>query len=169
MAQDGNGKTITVPRRYLPYWHKPWTPQARRSRRFRLWLGRHGLLSPHFSLPEARSQDGRPIPRRMRSRARNHAFRLEILRHELGDKPMAIASWYRSPQHNRAVGGAAKSQHMSAVATDHPVEWVRQHPKFDQIADRIFADGGFGQYPGGARHCDSRGFSARWTTWTPGR
>lgn len=169
MARNGKGRPLTVPAKYKTHWRQPWTAKARQSRGFRLWLGRRGLLTPHFTLAEAASKDGRPIPRIMRSRARDHAFRLEILRHDLGDGPMPLTSWYRSPERNRAVGGAAKSWHMKAVATDHPVEWVRKHPNFDEIANRIFANGGFGQYPGGARHCDSRGFTARWTTFTPGR
>lgn len=157
-----------VPARYRVHWQKPWTRAASTNIGFRLWLSRHKLLSPHFSYAEAASKDGTPVPRRLRTGARNHAFRLERLRHSLGDGPLAITSWYRSPAHNKRVGGAAKSQHLRALATDHPVEYVRRHPGFDKHADRIFKDGGFGQYPGGARHVDTRGWKARWTTFTPG-
>jgi hypothetical protein len=160
---------LVVPAKYRWHYQHPWTTKASRSPGFRLWLARHKLLSPHFSYSEAMSKDGRHIPRRLRTAARNHAFNLERLRHALGDGPIPITSWYRSPQRNRAVGGAAKSQHMSARATDHPVAWVKKHPNFDQIADSIFRDGGFGQYPGGDRHVDSRPGRARWTTFTPGR
>lgn len=158
-----------VPKKYRDHWQRPWTTKASRSPGFRLLLARHRLLSPHFSYAEAASKDGTQIPRRLRTQARNHAFKLERLRHELGDVPIPITSWYRSPAHNRKVGGAAKSKHMDAIAVDIPVQFVRRHPNFDQVADRIFANGGFGQYPGGARHVDSRGFKARWTTFTPGR
>lgn len=158
-----------VPLQYRRFWREPWLPEAARSIGFRRWLARHKLLSPHFSYAEAASKDGVAVPRRLRTGARNHAFRLERLRHTLGDVPLPITSWYRSPARNRAVGGAAKSQHMTARATDHPVDFVRRHPRFDREANRIFSDGGFGQYPGGARHVDTRGFRARWTTFTPGR
>ena len=158
-----------LPKRYRDHWARPWTTKAARSPGFRLLLARHKLLSPHFTYAEAASKDGRPIPRRLRTQARNHAFKLERLRHALGDVAIPITSWYRSPQHNRAVGGAAKSKHMDAVATDHPVEFVRRHKSFDLHADRIFRDGGMGSYPQGARHVDSRGMRARWTSWTPGR
>lgn len=160
---------VRVPAKYKRHWKEPWTAQARQSRSFRLWLGRNGLLSPHFSYAEAASKDGKAVPKTMRSRARDHAFRLEQLRHELGDVPIPITSWYRSPARNRAVGGAQDSMHMKAVATDHPVEFVKRHPHFDQVADRIWREGGFGAYPAGARHVDSRGFKARWTTFRPGR
>jgi hypothetical protein len=159
----------SLPAKYRPHWSEPWTARARRSPGFRLWLARHGYLTPHFTLAEAASHDGIAVPRRMRPAARDHAFRLERLRHALGDVPVPITSWYRSPARNRAVGGAAKSWHMRAVATDHPVEFVHRHPSFDRLAAGIWSDGGFGQYPGGARHVDTRGFRARWTTYTPGR
>jgi hypothetical protein len=158
-----------VPHKYRDHWRRPWTAQARRSPGFRLLLARHHLLSPHFSYAEAACKDGTPIPRALRAAARNHAFKLERLRHELGDGVLPITSWYRTKAHNRAVGGAQFSKHVLAIATDIPVEFVRKHPNFDRLADALSQDGGFGQYPGGARHIDSRGTKARWSTWTPGR
>lgn len=158
-----------LPKRYRDHWERPWTRKAARSPGFRLLLARHRMLSPHFSYAEAASKDGTAIPRQLRTQARNHAFKLERLRHVLGDGPLPITSWYRSPAHNRKVGGAAKSKHMDAIATDHPMEFVRRHPNFDKHANEIFRDGGFGTYPGGARHVDSRGIRARWTTFAPGR
>ena len=32
--------------------------------------------------------------------------------------PILVSSWYRSPEVNKAVGGAAKSQHLSGAAVD---------------------------------------------------
>ena len=163
-------KTPTwVPKRYRDHWQRPWTTRARRSPGFRALLARHKHLSPHYTYGEAASKDGVPIPARMRARARNHAFKMEVLRHELGDGPLPVLSWYRSPARNRAVGGAAESRHMKADACDIDVAVVRKHPRFDQIADRIFANSGFGQYPGGNRHVDSRPGRARWTSFRPGR
>jgi zinc D-Ala-D-Ala carboxypeptidase len=42
---------------------------------------------------------------------------LQRLRTNLG-KPLVITSAYRSPEHNRNVGGAKRSKHMEAIAFD---------------------------------------------------
>jgi hypothetical protein len=44
--------------------------------------------------------------------------RLEKLRHELGDMPIVITSGYRCPFHNKATGGAKRSQHCQGKAVD---------------------------------------------------
>ncbi len=161
----------SMPRRYAYHWSHPWTRRASTHAGFRRSLAQSGYLSPNFKLSEAACNDAArtAIPRALRGVARNHAFRLERLRHALGGGPLPVTSWYRTPAHNRAVGGARFSQHMTARATDHPVAYVRRHPNFDRLASAIWSDGGFGQYPGGARHMDVRGTRARWTTFTPGR
>jgi hypothetical protein len=140
---------------------------------FRRWLQRHGYLTPHFTLAEAASKDGTSIPRSMIRSARNHAFNLEQMRHATGDKSIPIISWYRSPAHNAAVGGASGSLHMRAVATDHPRSWsatVRYGGRVgeaacDALAGRFFANGGYGDYPSGAVHFDSRGYRSRWSSF----
>ena len=43
--------------------------------------------------------------------------RLQALRDALG-KPFIVRSAYRSPEHNRAVGGAKRSKHMAGTAFD---------------------------------------------------
>jgi hypothetical protein len=43
--------------------------------------------------------------------------KLQALRDRLG-KPLIIRSAYRSPEHNRAVGGAKASKHMEGIAFD---------------------------------------------------
>ncbi|MEM0995701.1 MAG: D-Ala-D-Ala carboxypeptidase family metallohydrolase [Bacteroidota bacterium] len=48
---------------------------------------------------------------------RNLMSRLEKLSHRLG-KRLAITSGYRSPAHNRAVGGVANSAHLKRMAVD---------------------------------------------------
>jgi GH24 family phage-related lysozyme (muramidase) len=157
-----------LPAKWRDHWRRPWLRKARRNLGFRHWLGRHGYLTPHFTKAEAASKDGRPIPKHLRPAARNHAFKLERIRHELGDEPLPIVSWYRSPEHNVAVGGARFSKHMAAIATDHPRQWVDANGGQDAIlrlADRVNVNG-FGRYPGGNVHMDSRhGPLTIWSTW----
>ena len=158
----------SLPVKWYDHWRRPWLPKARRNIAFRHWLGRHGYLTPHFTKAEAASKDGRPIPRHLRPAARNHAFRLEQIRHKLGDVPVPVLSWYRSPEHNVAVGGARFSKHMAAIATDHDRAWVDRYGGQDRIlkvADSVNING-FGRYPGGNVHMDSRwGPLTIWSSW----
>ncbi len=43
--------------------------------------------------------------------------KLQVLRDQLG-KPLIVRSAYRSPEHNRVVGGAKRSKHMEGAAFD---------------------------------------------------
>ena len=118
-----------------------------------------------------------------RSNAKRHARNLESLRSRINQARAArglpatgisVLSWARSWEHNKEVGGAGNSQHLYFLATDITKEEVRRLTPwdtgaFDRIANAVFANGGFGQYPGGNRHVDSRGYRARWTSFTPGR
>ena len=156
-----------LPKRYRYHWSHPWTRKAKYSPGFRRWLGKHGYLSPNFTLREARCKDGTDVPRRMRYRARNHAFNLERVRHGIGDKPVQIISWYRTKRWNNLQGGARKSQHLRAVATDHPRQWVDKvgRSKVLIAGNKVFKSGGMGTYPSGAVHFDSRGYRARWSSF----
>lgn len=156
-----------LPDKYKYHWRHPWTKRARRSPGFRRQLAKHGYLTPHFKLSEAACKDGTPVPKVLRPGARNHAFRLERLRHSLGDKPVSILSWYRTPAYNRRIGGARYSQHMTARATDHSREWVERmgRSRVRAAAERIWAKGGVGTYPAGSMHFDSRGYKARWSSF----
>ena len=78
---------------------------------------------------------------------------LQALRNRLG-KPMVLTSAYRSPKHNRAVGGAKRSKHMEGVAFD--VVMANHDPhEFEQAARAVGFDG-FGYYPkSGFMHIDT--------------
>lgn len=90
-------------------------------------------VSPHFTIDEVtRSQMAarhRPpidnaLPPQYLLRAKTAAINLlEPVRCEYG-KPFTPSSWYRSPKLNKAVGGSAKSQHMSAYAIDFEVPGI---------------------------------------------
>lgn len=156
-----------LPRRYRWHWRHPWTWRARRHVGFKRWLRGHGYLSPHFPTREARCKDGTPVPQSLRKAAQRHAFNLERLRHALGDRPVKVISWYRTPSYNRRIGGASQSMHMRAIATDHSREWVNARGRRRVLyhGNRIFANGGMGTYPYGSMHFDTRGYRARWSSF----
>jgi hypothetical protein len=78
--------------------------------------------------------------------------KLQALRDRLG-KPLIIRSAYRSPEHNRAVGGAKASKHMDGTAFDIA---MRNHdPAAFEAAAREVGFLGFGYYPrSGFMHID---------------
>ncbi|HEY6637764.1 MAG TPA: GH25 family lysozyme [Solirubrobacterales bacterium] len=158
-----------LPQQHVKLWKFPWSAKARGSTAFKKILLEHGYLSPNFTLDEARCHDPArtAVPGNLKANAQRQAFNLEILRHELGDKPIAILSWYRTPAWNQHVGGASQSRHMQADATDFDVQLVDSFGAsvFDKDADKVYARGGFGTYPSGSRHTDSRGSRARWSSF----
>jgi uncharacterized protein YcbK (DUF882 family) len=127
---------------------------------------KHGLLSPHFTRKEAACNDpaNTSVPTSLRANAQRQAFYLERLRHELGDKPLPILSWYRTRAWNEHVGGAEDSRHMQADASDFTTQTAQSFgvTRFDAACEKVYAKGGFGRYASGSRHGDARGSRARW-------
>jgi zinc D-Ala-D-Ala carboxypeptidase len=79
--------------------------------------------------------------------------KLEKLRVALG-KPMIINSAYRSPTHNRRVGGAKESCHMRGIAFD--VSMKNHDPEVFEKKARECGFTGFGYYPAsGFMHIDT--------------
>lgn len=158
----------SLPKKWHNYWRHPWYKRARESKGFKAWLLEHGYLSPHFRISEAGGQDrnplGTPLPRSLYANAQRQAFRLERLRHRLGDRPIQILSWYRNSRHNADVGGASRSRHMQGDATDFTRAFVDSvgAARFDRLCEWLYEHDGFGTYPSGSRHTDTRGFRARW-------
>ena len=74
--------------------------------------------SPHLSWEELVCHDGTPYPPQWRDRAQELAAMFEAFRSAMGDRPIQIASAYRTPVWNRKHGGAAKSQHLEGRALD---------------------------------------------------
>lgn len=120
-------------------------------------------LTAHFTSEEFRCHDGTPAPHhslgQLRSLCRDF---LEPLRDEYG--PVTIVSGYRTPEHNRRVGGAPRSYHVyqderQGVAADvrckggTPRSWYR-------TLDRL-SPGGLGSYIAHV-HVDNRPGRARW-------
>lgn len=78
--------------------------------------------------------------------------KLQALRDRLG-KPLILRSAYRSPGHNRAVGGAKASKHMDGTAFD--VAMSNHDPAVFEAAAREVGFLGFGYYPrSGFMHID---------------
>lgn len=86
---------------------------------------------------------------------------LQDLRDRLG-APMVINSGYRSPEHNRAVGGAPQSKHMQGIAFD--VSMAGHDPQVFMATARAVGFKGIGEYPVlGFCHIDARRDAASWT------
>lgn len=155
---------------------RPWTLRARSSRQFRKYLDSHAYVTPHFSWAEMGSNRGDPVPLALRSNAIRHGWNLERFRHALGDVAISIDGPYRTVEYNREIGGAPESRHTYADASDHFLaqvnEWVAVSKKLTSrndvinIANRVFARGGVGNETSGTLHVDSRGYKARFITWT---
>ena len=63
------------------------------------------------------------VTRAMLENALRMALYLEKLRTYFG-KPIAITSWLRVPSHNKRIGGASKSMHLTGLAEDFNVKGV---------------------------------------------
>ena len=78
--------------------------------------------------------------------------KLQSLRNRLG-KPLIVRSAYRSPEHNKAVGGAPASKHMLGTAFD--IAMSNHDPMAFEAAARAAGFLGFGYYPrSGFMHID---------------
>lgn len=86
---------------------------------------------------------------------------LQALRDEIG-RPMILNSAYRSPEHNRKVGGAKRSKHLEGIAFD--VRMDNHDPQDFMAAARKLGFNGIGEYPVlGFCHIDARSTPANWT------
>lgn len=118
---------------------------------------RNVRLTPNFTLAEfVRPEDPLPPPWILDNLYRL-ANRLQVVR-DLLDKPLVITSGYRTEAHNRAIGGAKKSLHLSGMAADVVVPGIpaKEVQKFLRNWS-----GGLGLY-GTFTHLDIRPYRARW-------
>jgi zinc D-Ala-D-Ala carboxypeptidase len=75
---------------------------------------------------------------------------------QLWGKPIQINSYYRSPEHNKKIGGSPNSQHLLGRAFDCRVT----DPKFVEMASKLGFNG-IGLYDT-FTHIDTRQGQARW-------
>jgi zinc D-Ala-D-Ala carboxypeptidase len=120
-------------------------------------------LTAHFASREFASHDGAPTPARYLTWARQLcAMYLEPLRTEFG--PVVVISGHRSVAHNRAVGGAPRSYHLSIKGRRGAAADIRcSRGTADDWADFLDRRGipGLGRYDGHV-HADNRAGRARW-------
>lgn len=80
--------------------------------------------SPHLSWSELACKDGTAYPQAFidDGRADELAALFEQVRALLGHEPLTVTSAYRTPAHNRRIGGAPNSMHVEGRALDikHP-------------------------------------------------
>lgn len=75
--------------------------------------------SKNLTWKELACKDGTPYPTKwINTRALEVSDSFEIIRAAFGNKPIRILSAYRSPAHNKKIGGARHSQHMNGRALD---------------------------------------------------
>jgi uncharacterized protein YcbK (DUF882 family) len=121
-------------------------------------------LTENFDLAEFACRDGRQVPAKYMSNVRKLAENLQVLRDEIGE-PIHINSSYRPPDYNKKIGGAPKSQHLTASAADITAKGYT--PKqLAAVVERLIKQGklwfgGVGIYPGFI-HVDIRRNKARW-------
>lgn len=85
--------------------------------------------------------------------------KLELLRAELGGRPVHINSGWRCPEHNARVGGVSNSQHLLGKAADIVVPGVSPE-KVAEGAEKVGFNG-IGIYKN-FTHVDIRERPARW-------
>ena len=83
---------------------------------------------------------------------------------DLAGLPVRVTSGYRCPEHNQAIGGATRSQHLLGTAADIVVRGMIPAEMYRLAEDiEAFHNGGIGVYPDkGFIHVDVRDRRARW-------
>lgn len=121
-------------------------------------------LSSNFDWSEFDSKDGAKMTPEVKANIKELAKNLEVIRSAVGT-PLIINSGYRSPAHNKAVGGRSASFHMTGQASDFYSKTVPTK-KIHAIIENLIQSGkikqgGLGLYPTWI-HYDIRGTKARW-------
>lgn len=121
-------------------------------------------LTKNFTKREFKSKDGAAMPDDVLTNIKELASNLQVLRDFLGE-PIRINSAYRSPAHNKAIGGVKNSQHVSGRAADIKVKDIETKDLYliieSLIIDGKMKDGGLGLYDTFV-HYDIRDSKARW-------
>lgn len=120
-------------------------------------------LTKNFPLSEFQSKDGAPFPDEVLPQLQELAENLQIIRDHIG-MPLSVNSGYRSPEHNKAIGGKPNSYHKKGMAADlscdlEPFQLYQEIEKL-MLAGKI-KKGGLVEYKTFV-HYDIRGWFATW-------
>lgn len=122
-------------------------------------------LTKNFNRREFDCNDGTPVPEKYYNNVKELAENLQVLRDELKMPVLITGSGYRTPEHNKRVGGAKNSQHLTASGADINARDLTPRQLYQRIEKLIAAgkmkQGGLGLYKGFV-HYDIRGTKARW-------
>lgn len=121
-------------------------------------------LTKNFNKREFNSKDGKRMPQDVFDNVKILANNLQVIRDTI-NSPIHINSGYRSPEHNKSVGGSPKSQHLLGKAADITSRDYTPTQLYAIIEGLILqnkiSEGGLGLYNGFV-HYDIRGTKARW-------
>lgn len=118
--------------------------------------------SKHFYWGEATKNGARePLTREIVRRIIDTAALLDSARSYLGDRQIAITSWYRPPKVNRDCGGVPNSRHLIGDGVDILVEGIAPLEVYKLLSPWLGARGGLGK-SSRFTHIDLRGYQARW-------
>jgi uncharacterized protein YcbK (DUF882 family) len=121
-------------------------------------------LTNNFSKSEFDSKDNSPMPDDVLENVKVIAEQLQVLRDVL-NIPITINSAYRSPAHNKKIGGVKDSQHITGKAVDIVAKGITTNYLAFKIKELIskgkMLEGGIGVYDTFV-HYDIRGTKARW-------
>lgn len=121
-------------------------------------------LTENFSKSEFDSRDGAVMPLEVLQNVKELASNLQVLRDHLG-RSIKVNSGYRSPSHNKKIGGKPASNHLLGNAADIVVEGYKPSEVF-KVIEKLIAEGkmlqgGLKAYPT-FTHYDIRGTKSRW-------
>tara|TARA_R110000851_G_scaffold320963_1_gene486092 strand:- start:309 stop:710 length:402 start_codon:yes stop_codon:yes gene_type:complete len=121
-------------------------------------------LTNNFNKIEFESKDGSEMPNWVLVNIKELAKDLQVIRDYI-KTPIHINSAYRSPSHNKKIGGKKNSYHIKGMAADITVKGYTPRKLARVILKLIKAgkleDGGLGLY-NGFIHWDIRGRKGRW-------
>lgn len=122
-------------------------------------------LTENFNRQEFDCKDGTKVPEIYMKNCKEVAENLQVLRNELGVPVTITGSGYRTPDHNKKVGGAKNSQHLTCSGADINAKGYTPKELATKIEGLIksgkMKQGGIGIYLGFV-HYDIRGTKARW-------